>query len=260
MIKKIKLFINDDSKSKLISEMLLKELFKKNFIIVDNGEYDLGISVGGDGSFLKMIREENFNNNAFYIGVNAGTLGFLQEIDFNDTKNFVERLSKDDYKIEELNYLKTSVNNIDFNSLNEIVIRKKDLSVLKNKVYVDNELLENFTGDGLLISTSTGSTAYNMSFGGSIIYNTLKAFIVTPIAPINNKAYNTLTNSLVVPNEKKITLEFNNEDLLLIVDGKNKEMDNVSKIEIMISNRNIKCLRMNDFHFIKVINNKIIEK
>ena len=263
-IKKIKFFVNDDEKSHAIADTLIKDLLEKEFLIVYDNTYDLGISIGGDGSFLKMIRSDNFNSEAYYIGVNAGTLGFLQEIDFNDTRNFVERLASGDYKEEEINTLETTIyshdENIRYQSLNEVVIRKSDLSVLKNKVYVDNELLENFVGDGLLVSTSTGSTAYNMSFGGSIIYNTLKAYILTPIAPINNKAYNTLTNSLIVPNEKSIILEFNNESLLLMVDGRNKIVNNVNKIEVKISNKNIKCLRMNDFHFIKVVNKKIIEK
>jgi len=260
-IKKIKLFINNDDKSSVIARTLINDLTNNGFLMDDN-DFDLGISIGGDGCFLGMIRDSSFNKDAYYIGVNVGTLGFLQEIDINNTKDFVERLSTNDYKIEEVNTLSAIVytrnDKKEYRCLNEFVIRKDDLSVLKNNIKIDNELLENFTGDGLLVSTATGSTAYNMSFGGSIIYNTLKAYIVTPIAPINNKVYNTLTNSIVIPNEKKVTLEFNNENLYLMVDGKNKILNNVMKIEIMISLNTIKCLRMHDFHFIKVLNNKII--
>ena len=147
-----------------------------------------------------------------------------------------------------------------FNSLNEIVIRKDDFSILKTKVYIDKELLENFTGDGLLVSTSTGSTAYNMSFGGAIIYNTLNAFMLTPIAPINNKAYNTLTNSIVIPNEKKIILKGNIPKLFFMIDGITHKIDGIKKIELGIETKKIKCIRMNDYHFIRVVNKKIINK
>lgn len=264
-INKIKLFINDNEKSILVAKDLELELKKYNFEIV-NKNYDLAISVGGDGSFLRMVKETKFNNNIYYIGVNSGTLGFLQEINIKDTIDFVKRLNSNKYKIEELSIQETKVITEDhiyrYNTLNEIVIRNKQFNTLKIPVYVDNELLENFTGDGLLISTSTGSTAYNMSFGGSIIYNTLKTLSITPIAPLNNKAYKSLLVPVIIPDNKTITLPTinNYRNIFIMLDGLNKELDNVIKIETKISNKTIKCLRMNDYHFIKIINDKILEK
>lgn len=261
-INKVKLFVNNDEKSLEVSKKLEKELMEYGFII-DNNDYDLAISIGGDGSFLKMVRENNFNNDIYYIGINSGTLGFLQEIDINNTINFVKRLSLDDYKIEELSYeedrIYTDKQEYIYNSLNELVIRKNDFSILKGKILIDDELLEEFSGDGLLISTSTGSTAYNMSFHGPIVYNSLDTLILTPIAPLNNKVYSSLTNPLIVPNNKVITIIPDSKSLFLMIDGKIKEIDNVNKIEINISNKKIKCLRMNDFHFVRVIRNKIIK-
>lgn len=262
-INRIKLFINSDKKSKIVAKKLKEKLINYHFEIV-NSDYDLAISVGGDGSFLRMIKENEFNSDIYYIGINSGTLGFLQEIDVCQTKNFIDRLASNDYKVEELsieeNTIMTDDNYYKFYSLNEIVIRKKDFSILKIPVYVDNELLEHFTGDGILISTSTGSTAYNMSFGGSIIYNSLNTLSITPIAPLNNKAYRTLVNSVIIPANKEIRIISNNEDLFFMIDGEIKEINNVKKIEVKIASKGIKCLRMNDFHFIKIVNSKILEK
>ena len=151
-----------------------------------------------------------------------------------------------------------------FNSLNEVVVRNKHFKTLRIPTYIDNEFLEEFSGDGLLVSTSTGSTAYNMSLGGSIIYNTLKTLSITPIAPLNNKAYNCLSVSVVVPDDKTITLKpldnpkYNN--LFFMIDGVTFEIDGVLKVETKVCNKTIKCLRMNDYHFIKLVNNKILEK
>ena len=165
--------------------------FKNDF----SRNYDLAISIGGDGSFLRMVKDTKFNENIYYIGINSGTLGFLQEIDIDKCVDFVKRLNSDNYKVEEIGIQESKVITEDeillFDSLNEIVVRDIDFNTIKFGVYVDNELLENFTGDGLLISTSTGSTAYNMSFGGSIVYNTLSTLSITPIAPLNNKVYKT---------------------------------------------------------------------
>ncbi len=264
-INKVRLFVNDNEKSKIVAKDLELELIKYGFKIVKKN-YDLAISVGGDGSFLRMVKETKFNQDIYYIGVNSGTLGFLQEIDIKDTVDFVKRLNSDEYKIEEISIQETKVITEDdifhFDSLNEIVVRNREFNSLKVPVYVDDELLEDFSGDGLLISTSTGSTAYNMSFGGSIVYNTLSILTITPVAPLNNKVYKTLVNSVIVPGSKVITLKPTKEykDLFIQVDGVNKVIDNVIKVETKIDGKSIKCLRMNDFHFIKVINNKILSK
>lgn len=264
-INKVKLFVNENEKSQIVAKDLELELKKYDFKIV-NKNYDLAISIGGDGSFLRMVKENNFNDKIYYIGINSGTLGFLQEINIEECSDFVKRLNSDNFKEETLSIQETKViteNDIyNFNSLNEIVIRKNDFSTLKLPVYVDNEMLENFNGDGILVSTSTGSTAYNMSFGGSIIYNTLNTLSITPIAPLNNKAYKTLTNSVIIPSNKVITLlpDKNNNDLFLMIDGVNHKLDNVLKLETKIGKKCIKCIRMNDFHFIKVVKDKILEK
>jgi NAD+ kinase len=264
-INKIKLFVNDNEKSHIVAKDLEFELIKYGFKIVNKG-YDLAISVGGDGSFLRMVKDNKFNSDIYYIGVNSGTLGFLQEIDIKNCVDFVKRLNTDNYKIEEIGIQETKVITEDeiyhFDSLNEIVVRNIDFNTLKVPVYVDNELLEQFIGDGLLISTSTGSTAYNMSFGGSIVYNTLKTLSITPIAPLNNKVYSSLVNTVIVPSDKVISLKpkGDNSDIFLMVDGVNKRIDKVIKIETKIHDKTIKCFRMNDFHFIKVINDKILGK
>jgi len=264
-INNIKLFINDNDKSRLVAKDLELELKKYGFNIVDQ-DYELAISVGGDGSFLRMVKETNFNRNIYYIGVNSGTLGFLQEIDIADTKDFVKRLNIDNYKTDDISIQETKVITEDeiytFNSLNEVIVRRKNFNTLKIPVYVDDELLENFTGDGLLISTATGTTAYNVSFGGSIVYNTIKALSLTPIAPLNNKAYKSLIVPVIIPEDKTIILptEKGNDDLFLMIDGVNKEFDNVIKIETKVGSRTIRCLRMNDYHFIKRINEKMLEK
>ena len=262
-INKIKKYFNNNEQSIKVAKNLEEELKQYDFKIV-NENPDLCISVGGDGSFLRMVKDNNFNSEVKYIGINAGTLGFLQEINLKDTKDFVQRLNDDKYKIESINIqetvIKTKKEEHVFNSLNEIVVREKEFNTLKVPIYVDDEYLERLTGDGVLISTSTGSTAYNMSFGGAIVYNTLNTLSITPIAPLNNKVFNTLRNTVIIPGDKKVTIKTTDEynDLFVSIDGENKVYDDIQSIETYISDKKINCLRMKEFHFIKVVNNKIL--
>lgn len=263
-IKRIKIFANNNDKSLSLKDEVANKLIENDFEIVDNN-FDLGIAIGGDGSFLRMIKDNNFDSDTYYIGINAGTLGFAQEVEINDIEEFINDLKEDKFLVEEIGIQESTIYNEnnkmdEFYSLNEIVVREKTLNTLKLDVYIDNYLLENFAGDGILVATSFGTTAYNLSFGGSIIYNTFHALELTTIAPLNNKTYKTISNSIVLPQNKNITLlPTKTDNLIVTVDGVNKVYDNVIKIETIMKDKTIKCLRNKDYNFIKKINEKFIK-
>lgn len=264
-INKVKLFINNNLKSRKAAEEIKKELINNKFQLVEE-DFDLGIAVGGDGSFLRMVTNSNFNSECYYVGINAGTLGFAQDISLEEIKPFVKSLSK-----ENINYDKIGIGEVEvifknkainkFNIVNEIVIRNEELNTLHANVFVDESLLEKYVGDGLLIATSFGSTAYNLSFGGSIVFNTFDTLQLTPIAPLNNKSYRNLINSVIIPSNKIITIEPNTNDnnLLITVDGKNTFLNEVEKIKIVINNKTINIIRKKDYDFIKKVNEKFIK-
>ena len=262
-IKNVKIFSNHSEKSLETKKVLIEKLQKSNIKIVDNN-YDLVIAIGGDGSFLRMIKENNFNSDIYYIGINAGTLGFAQEVSIDNIDGFVDDLNNNNFMIEELgiqeNNIFTKDGNSKFYSLNEIVIREKELNTVKLNVFVDENLLENFAGDGILISTSFGSTAYNLSFGGSIVYNIFHSIQLTPIAPLNNHSYRNLINSLILPQNKKITIiPTDTKNLIITVDGENNIYTDVIKIETVVKDKVIKCLRNKDYNFINKINDKFLK-
>lgn len=262
-IKKVKLFINDNLKSNRVAKEVKEKLSKNKFVIVEEG-YDLAIAIGGDGSFLRMVKNASFNNKCYYVGINAGTLGFAQEVSVDEIDNFIELLKKGDFKIEEIGVqevtVKTKKKEVKHCSINEIVVRDEALNTTELEVSVDGGLLENFVGDGLLISTSFGSTAYNLSFGGSIVFNTFHTLQITPVAPLNSKVYRSLANSVIVPDNMPITLipKRNNGNLIVTVDGDNNFYEGVISIETVI-NRTVKILRMKDYNFIQKINDKFLK-
>ncbi|MDD4036496.1 MAG: NAD(+)/NADH kinase [Bacilli bacterium] len=262
MVRKVWLFPNDNKKSLEISESIKNKLIANGYAIDEN--YDLAIAIGGDGAFLRMVRKTNFNSDAYYVGINTGTLGFLQEIKIEQVDQFIDELKKGEFKIDEIGIQETEVKNNGVISshltLNEIVIRDKNLNTTKLSIKINDDLLERFIGDGVLIATSTGSTAYNLSFGGSIVYNTFNTLQITPIAPLNTKVYRTLLNSVIIPNHKEIMIEPENDkkDLLLTIDGDNYYYDNVSYIRTEVKNKIIKCIRLKHYNFPEKINEKLL--
>ena len=238
---------------------------KENGFTIDADEFDLGIAIGGDGSFLRMVKNTEFDINKYYIGVNTGTLGFAQEVNASNLDDFIYKLKNNKYKIEEIGVEEIEItydNKIDkYYSLNDLAIRDSELNTTKLEIKIEEKVLENFVGDGILISTSFGSTAYNLSFGGSIIDNSIHALQITPIAPLNSKAYRTLVNSIVIPQDKviKITPKEDKSNLIISIDGENYFYENVNKIEAFIKNRHIKCLREEEYNFILKVNEKFLK-
>jgi len=126
---------------------------------------------------LKMVRNTHFDEQALFVGVNAGTLGFSSEAEAEEIESFLEEIQKGRFQVEEVRVLETTIftggKQEKYHALNEIVVRDENLNTLKMQVFIDDVLLEYLLGDGILISSSFGSTAYNLSFGGSIVDNAI---------------------------------------------------------------------------------------
>jgi NAD+ kinase len=158
---------------------------------------DCAIVLGGDGTIIRAAKKL-LSFGVPVLGVNLGTLGFLAEIEQQNVSEALERLYRDDYRIEKRMLLSGEIvksinaNNFTANSgeeltdcvLNDIVIARKGFSrIISLVIYVNDELVDNFKGDGVIISTPTGSTAYNLSAGGPIINPRADVIVITPICP-----------------------------------------------------------------------------
>lgn len=261
---RVKIFCNENEKSSKVREEVISKLESNGFNIVDE-EYEIGVAIGGDGSFLRMVRSANFNSEVFYIGINTGTLGFAQEVSVDNLDDFIYKLKNDMFKVEEISIGEVLVNSKSkedkYFILNDITVRDKLLNTCKMNICIDDAKFESFAGDGILISTSFGSTAYNLSFGGSIVYNTLHTLQITSIAPLNSKVYSSLINSLVIPQYKDICIKPLNEkrDLIVTIDGENIYYDDVNYINVSLKDKTIKCLREKDYNFISKVNDKFLK-
>ena len=246
----------------VLSQELRHEAFNREFISVEDyisqtGEtIDFALSVGGDGSFLTTASLVGHLDIPI-LGINCGHLGYLAEVQTEDIDAVLDQLITNNYTIEKRRMLEVSCqydNKIVLPyALNEVAVLKSGLSsMITVDVMLNGEFLHKYKADGLLIATSFGSTAYNLSFGGSIVYNTFDTLQITPIAPLNNKSYRNLINSVIIPTKNIVTIEPNSNDnnLLITIDGKNIFLNEVEKINIVINDKNINIIRKRDYNFI----------
>lgn len=263
VIKRVKLFINNNKKSKNIAMIVDNTLKKAGLDVVDD-DCDLAIAIGGDGSFLRMVKDSLFDSNIYYVGINAGTLGFLQEVKLEEVESFVDRIINQNFSVTSIGIQETTVITKDsrsfFYSLNDIVIRDGKLKTCRFDISIDDNYLEHYVGDGLLVATSIGSTAYNLSFGGSIVFEDFHSLQLTPIAPLNSKAYRSLLNSIIIPENRIISMvPDNNCELIVTVDGENLIYEDVLEIQTVVNNKKINCIRFDDNSFVNKIHDKFLK-
>ena len=183
-------------------------------------QVDFLVSLGGDGTLLSLVRR-SYGYHKPVVGINAGNLGFLADITIDDVGAFLERLQTGEYRIDDRMMIegyirKSSGSKISFIAFNDVVITSPEPSkMVKVNASIDGERFNSYTGDGLIISTPTGSTAYNLSAGGPILYPLTQAFIITPVLA------HSLANQrpLVVPADFSIELDAQKYRAIASIDG-----------------------------------------
>jgi len=181
---------------------------------------DFLVSLGGDGTLLSLVRR-SYGFHKPVVGINAGNLGFLADITIDDVDAFLGRLLAGEYRIDDRMMIEGYVQKVSgkkkkFIAFNDVVITSPEPSkMVKVNASIDGERFNSYTGDGLIISTPTGSTAYNLSAGGPILYPLTQAFIITPVLA------HSLANQrpLVVPADFSIELDAEKYRAIASIDG-----------------------------------------
>jgi len=184
------------------------------------GESDFLVSLGGDGTLLSLVRR-SYAHKKPVVGINAGTLGFLADVTIEDVETFLEQLFSDEYRIDDRmmieGYIKKSNGNRkDFFAFNDVVITSpKPSKMVQVNASILGERFNSYRGDGVIVSTPTGSTAYNLAAGGPVLYPLTKAFIITPVLA------HSLGNQrpLVVPADFSIEFDAQKYEAIATIDG-----------------------------------------
>ena len=219
---------------------------------------DLVLSIGGDGTFIlaaQLVADVGLP----ILGVNLGRLGFLSE---NSLDSVVPALLSGDFTVEYRTMLNATLKGRNARrdigllpyAVNEVSLHRKGTAVLGINVTVDGDTLPTYWADGLLVATSSGSTAYSLSVGGPICMPDAKVLIITPIAP-----HNLNVRPLVVPESAKISISIQCRDdkAILTMDNQTVEIDPAWTINVSVAQFSLKRIRLAKSEFVKALTSKL---
>ncbi|MCK4441226.1 MAG: NAD(+)/NADH kinase [Sulfurovaceae bacterium] len=219
-------------------------------------EVDILVSLGGDGTLLSLVRR-SYGYDKPVLGINAGNLGFLADTPINCVDDMMDELLIGNYRIDKRmmisGYIQRKHEQDEFYAFNDVVITRPTIShMVKLDASIDGDWFNTYRGDGLIISTPTGSTAYNLSLGGPIMYPLSKVFIMTPVAP-----HSLTQRPLVVPSD--FTIELTSPDeLVIMIDGQdNYSLKSSEKLVIKGADMSAKLLHKKEHSYFKVLREKL---
>ena len=271
IIKDIFVFFNTNKVEMVIESNFLKMLYEKDIVRKEyktfeshtelDQSFDMLISIGGDGTILRaatLVRDSGVP----ILGINAGRLGFLATVQKENIAEFMQFVIEKKYTLSKRTLLSLScspenesIHDLNF-AMNEITVSRKDTtSMITIDTYLNDEFLNSYWADGLIISTPTGSTGYSLSCGGPILTPDVKSLVITPIAPHNLNA-----RPLVVPDETEIRLKVSGreENYLVSLDSRITSVKNESTLTIKKTPFQINMVEIPEETFLKTLRTKLL--
>lgn len=236
---------------------------RDGFLGIDSS-FECCIVLGGDGTLIRTARTL-CDRNIPLVGINLGMLGFLSVVDKDNIDHAMDELIADRYTVEERLMLETTCQARGYEenpyAVNDVVVTRSGKSRLIDvQVKVNNERAAQFLGDGVIISTPTGSTGYNLSAGGPIVTPQAKLMVITPICP-----HSLNSRSIVVSSGDRISLRISSKDgsederALVTVDGQDAfEMQATTTIEVTGAGKRVRLIRFLNQSFFEILDKKMI--
>lgn len=214
---------------------------------------DILVSIGGDGTLISVARR-SYEYERPILGIHLGTLGFLTDITIEQLPVFIDKLKQNEYLLENRMMLDVCIDDKSYVAFNDVVISRKSTSnILTVDALINDKLFNSYNGDGVIIATPTGSTAYNLSVGGPLVYPFSNNFILTPIA-----SHSLTQRPLVLPCEFIIEFVVQDDNAVLSIDGQdNYKIDQNSKIKIKMANKKARLLHPKNRDYFKVLKDKL---
>ena len=218
---------------------------------------DILVTVGGDGTLISAVRR-SYEHEIPVLGIHAGKLGFLADIAMEDLDSFVDSLKRGDYRIDKRAMLEAVIVTKEGEkrviAFNDIVLTRPAISkMIHLDAYVDGKSFNTYFGDGVIISTPTGSTAYNLSAGGPVLFPLTQVFAMTPICP-----HSLTQRPVVLPGHFAMEIKTPNKSALAVIDGQDMyEFGEGDIIEIHLAKESAHLVHRTDFNYFDVLKEKL---
>lgn len=218
---------------------------------------DFLVTIGGDGTLISAVRR-SYEYQKPVLGIHAGKLGFLADLDFGELESFVDHLITGEYRIDERAMLEATITTQHGESrvvaFNDIVLTRPSISkMISLETYVDGRAFNTYYGDGVVISTPTGSTAYNLSAGGPVLFPLTNVFALTPICP-----HSLTQRPVVLPGHFEIEIKTPDASALVIVDGQDMvEITDKDTVHIKLSDVGAHLIHRKEFNYFEVLKEKL---
>ncbi|MEY8662079.1 NAD kinase [Ligilactobacillus faecis] len=252
---KIAIFANNRPKSQAVKHKLQQKFIERHFIL-DDEKPNVVISIGGDGTLLAAFHHyEDQLGDIRFVGVHTGHLGFYTDWRDDEIDDLVISLQSDNGQAVSYPLLEVVVKYADrpvrerYLALNESTLKRISATMVTD-VYIGGELFERFRGDGLCVSTPTGSTAYNKSLGGAVVHPNLEVLQIAEIGSINNRVFRTLSSPMIVAPNDWITFKpTKGSDFTLTVDSSVYHDREITEILYKISKKRVYFAKYRHNHF-----------
>jgi NAD+ kinase len=222
-------------------------------------ECDILVSIGGDGTLISLARR-SYKYNKPIMGINAGNLGFLTDVTLDEIETFIAKFFAGEYRIDKRMMLRVEVDGKKYYAFNDIVFSKETISAMVdlrveaeclNDEKKEKYWLNTYYGDGLIVSTPTGSTAYNLSAGGPVVFPLTKSLILTPLCP-----HSLTQRPLVLPSDFKLILE-SKAKVEVILDGQEIVHLYGKKAKLKIASKPARLIHRMERNYFDVLREKL---
>lgn len=236
-------------------EPLYKLADKHDFNIVKDFQIaNIIVSVGGDGTFLEAVRKTGFRDDCLYAGISTkGTLNMYCDFHIADTAKMIEAIATAQIEVRRYPTIEVTIDEeTSFICLNEFSVRSGIIKAFVMDVFIDDIHFETFRGDGMIVATPTGSTAYNKSVNGAIVDPLLPCMQVSELASVNTNHYRTLGSSFILSGDRKLTFKVVQDGNVYPVMGMDNEalsVQHVEKFDVKLSSKIIKTVKLKDNSF-----------
>ena len=218
---------------------------------------DFLVTIGGDGTLISAVRR-SYHYHLPVLGIHAGKLGFLADLDMAELEEFVDKMKIGEYRIDQRAMLHATISNKNGNSeifaFNDIVLTRPSIAkMIRLETYVDGRSFNTYYGDGVIVSTPTGSTAYNLSAGGPVMFPLTNVFALTPICP-----HSLTQRPVILPAHYEIEMKTPDASALVIIDGQDLvEISDNDTVHIKLAAGTAHLIHRKEFNYFEVLKEKL---